>query len=74
MKIVWQYLLYLLRWQMSSFILAPVIGIVNHTSLFGNWNDWKSAIFANLIGGLAFFWIDRIIFNVEKEKKKINKS
>ena len=57
-----RYVLYLLRWQLSSLILAPVIGIVKGTSLLGNASDWVSAIVANLIGGLVFFWIDRLIF------------
>ena len=57
-----RFILYLLRWQLSSFVLAPVIGIVKGTSLFGNASDWKCAIIANLIGGAIFFWIDRLIF------------
>ena len=61
-----QYILYLLRWQLSSVILAPVIGIMKHTSIVGNVSDWVSAIVANLIGGLIFFWVDRLIF---KERK-----
>lgn len=51
-----QYLLYLLRWQSSSLILAPVL------SIFSNQNIWKATIIANLIGGLLFFWIDKYIF------------
>lgn len=52
---------------MSSLILAPVIGIVKGTSLLGNASDWVCAFWANLIGGLLFFWVDRLIF---KDKKK----
>lgn len=51
-----RYFIYLIRWQLSTFILAPVI------ALFSTWNPWLSAMLANLIGGLIFFWIDRYIF------------
>lgn len=50
-----KYILYLLRWQISSPILALCLyyldfGIVLNT------------IIANLIGGIIFFNIDRLIF------------
>ncbi|MCX7615635.1 MAG: hypothetical protein N2Z65_07775 [Clostridiales bacterium] len=51
-----KYALYLFRWQMSTPILAVVI------ALFPVKNEWISAIVANLIGGLIFFWVDRLIF------------
>jgi hypothetical protein len=50
-----QYALYLLRWQASTFILAPVIALLKI-------NPVGQAVIANLIGGLVFFWIDRLIF------------
>ena len=62
-----QYILYLLRWQLSSPILAIVIGIIKGTSVVGTKSDWVCAFWANLIGGLIFFWVDRLIF---KDKKK----
>jgi len=55
-----QYFLYLLRWQASTFILAPVLAIL--TTL----NPWVAASIANLIGGLIFFWIDKFIFKNSK--------
>ena len=62
-----RYGLYLIRWQMSSVILAPVIGIMKGTSIIGTWSDWSAAIVANLIGGAIFFWVDRIIFKGRKK-------
>jgi len=50
-----RYLLYLLRWQLSTPILAMCLMYLQ----FGvTWNT----IVANLIGGLIFFWVDRFIF------------
>ena len=62
-----RYLLYLLRWQLSTPILAPIISLFNKSpSIFGTKDDWIGAIVANLIGGLIFFWVDRFIFNSDK--------
>lgn len=58
-----KYLLYLLRWQLSTPILAICLSFFN----FGNfWNT----VLANLIGGLIFFWVDRLIFGKDKEPAK----
>ena len=54
-----KYLFYLFRWQLSTPILAVVIW------LLVGWNSVVVTIIANLIGGLIFFWVDRIIFKVE---------
>ena len=51
-------LAYLLRWQLSTPILAVVITLT--TPSCGN---LVSTIIANLIGGLIFFKIDQLIFN-----------
>lgn len=51
-----RYICYLLRWQLSTFILAPIIAMLS------NCNAWVAAAVANLIGGLIFFWVDRHIF------------
>ncbi len=51
-----RYGLYLVRWQLSTPILA--ISLVYLASLGRVW----SAVVANLIGGLLFFWVDRFIF------------
>ena len=50
-----RYLLYLLRWQLSTPILAVCLMYLK----FGvTWNT----VAANFIGGLIFFWGDRFIF------------
>ncbi len=45
---------YLFRWQLSGIILAPAIALIGHPI--------AAAIIGNLIGGIIFFWIDRLIF------------
>ena len=58
-----RFLLYLLRWQLSTPILAPVVAFFKHSpNIFGTPEDWIGATVANLIGGSIFFWIDRFIF------------
>ena len=51
-----KYLLYLIRWQLSTPIIAVVLSVLSKM------NPWVATIIANFIGGLLFFWIDRIIF------------
>jgi len=51
-----RYFLYLLRWQLSTPILAGVLVVMASASRL------SSTIVANLIGGLIFFWVDRFIF------------
>ncbi len=51
-----QYILYLIRWQLSTPILAVVL------KLLSNMSTLAATIIANLIGGLIFFWVDKIIF------------
>ena len=53
-----KYVLYLLRWQLSTPILALVLYLLNYNQII-------ETIIANLIGGIIFFWIDKLIF---KEK------
>lgn len=50
-----RYLLYLVRWQLST----PILAICLMYLQFGvTWNT----IIANFIGGLIFFWVDKFIF------------
>jgi len=51
-----KYLLYLLRWQLSTPILAMCVVV------FATFGATVATVLANLIGGLIFFWIDRWIF------------
>ena len=51
-----QYFLYLLRWQMSTPILAIVL------LRLASVNKWTATIIANVVGGLIFFWVNKFIF------------
>lgn len=58
-----RYFLYLIRWQLSTPLLAPIVAYFKHsTSIFGTREDWIAATIANFIGGLIFFWVDSFIF------------
>jgi len=57
MPLLRKYVLYLLRWQMSTPILA--VCVVSFATLGATW----ATVLANFIGGLLFFWVDRWIFN-----------
>lgn len=48
---------------MSSIILAPCL------MLLGFMGEWPATIIANLIGGIVFFGVDKLIFNDKKEDK-----
>ena len=50
-----RFLLYLFRWQLSTPILALVLHLLDT-------NEIIETIIANLIGGIIFFWIDKLIF------------
>jgi hypothetical protein len=52
-------LLYMGRWQLSTFTLAPVIWLL---ALYGITNSWIAAFIGNFIGSLIFFWVDLWIF------------
>jgi len=51
-----KYLFYLIRWQLSTPILAVVLIVL------AKMNTILATVIANLIGGLIFFWVDKIIF------------
>jgi hypothetical protein len=51
-----KYAFYLIRWQLSTPILAIVL------ILLANMPTLMATVIANLIGGLIFFWVDRFIF------------
>ena len=55
-----KFILYLLRWQLSSPILALCLFLLEPVGAF-----WATII-ANLIGGCIFFWVDKKIFKGEK--------
>lgn len=49
-----QYLLYLLRWQLSTPILMIILKILDTNIII-------KTITANLIGGMIFYWVDKKI-------------
>jgi hypothetical protein len=51
-----RYILYLIRWQLSTPILAGVLFVLSQM------DKLTATIIANLIGGLIFFWVDIFIF------------
>lgn len=51
-----RYGLYLVRWQLSTPILAGVL------FMLGGLGNLAATTIANLVGGLIFFWVDRFIF------------
>ncbi len=61
-----KFVLYLIRWQLSTPILAPIVAYYKHSgAMFGTKEDWIAATIANLIGACIFFWVDRFIFKSE---------
>lgn len=56
-----KYIFYLIRWQLSTPILAIVLKLLSNMSTL-----WATVI-ANLIGGLIFFWVDKLIFKKESD-------
>ena len=61
MKLLKRYSLYLLRWQLSTPILAIVLKILSKMSTL------SATIIANFIGGLIFFWVDKLIFKKKSD-------
>ena len=61
MKLFNKYVLYLIRWQLSTPILAVVLSLLSHM------NTLIATIIANFIGGLIFFWVDKFIFKTRSE-------
>ena len=58
-----KYFLYLVRWQLSTPILAVII-------IWLGAGVWQT-IFANFVGGLIFFWVDRWIFRTRAVQRII---
>ena len=55
-----KYIIYLIRWQLSSPILALCL------VWLGGLGTVMATVIANLIGGLIFFWVDKFIFKENK--------
>lgn len=56
-----RFILYLIRWQLSTAILALCLSFLNFSTIV-------NTIIANLIGGIIFFWVDKYIFNKHNNK------
>lgn len=65
-----QIILYLLRWQLSTPILALCLVFLDKLGAV------PATIIANLIGGLIFYWVDKLIFKGggNGDKKANNKT
>ena len=61
MKLAKKYFLYLVRWQLSTPILAIVL------KLLADMDTLWATVIANFIGGLIFFWVDKIIFKKKSD-------
>lgn len=59
-----KFILYLIRWQLSTPILA--LAMVAFVEL----GTWWATFFANLIGGCLFYFVDKRILGVDKINKK----
>ena len=57
MQLARKYALYLVRWQLSTPILAVCVA-----AFIATLGATGSTVLANLVGGLIFFWVDRWIF------------
>lgn len=64
-----RYALYLGRWQLSTFILAPCVALFKHSpSIWGTPEDWIAASVSNLIGGMIFFFLLTDLYSNDKIK------
>lgn len=55
-----RYGLYLIRWQLSTPILAGVLYVLS------TMDKVSATVIANLIGGLIFYWVDMFIFTSDR--------
>lgn len=55
-----RFILYLIRWQLSTPILALCLHLLNFDTL-------TNTIIANLIGGIIFYFVDKRIFKGENK-------
>jgi len=63
---LFRYGVYILRWQLFTPILAAVVGFTSKKLGYG---FLLGAAIANLIGGLVFFWVDRLIFRSKVKRE-----
>ena len=65
MKERYKFILYLIRWQLSTPILALCLSVFNFNTII-------NTIIANLIGGAIFYWVDKFIFKENKNEGEID--
>ena len=59
-----KFILYHIRWQLSTPILAPIVSLfTNHGDTLFAKDALLGAIVANVMGASIFFWVDKIIFH-----------
>jgi membrane protein YqaA with SNARE-associated domain len=56
-----KFITYLIRWQLSTIILAPCIWLLPYNILI-------KTIISNLIGGIIFWWFDKWLFQKDKRR------
>ena len=61
-----KYLMYIVRWQLSTPILYVVIWL-----LTGLIDALWITVIANFIGALIFFWVDKVIFRKARSKNPL---
>ena len=52
-----RFLIYLIRWQISGIVLYPALLFILPLT-----NELWATVFANLIGGCVFYFVDKKIF------------
>ena len=63
-----KFVLYLCRWELSTFILAPCI------AWLGFMGEWPAAIIANAIGAIIMYPVDKFIFSSGHKKIRQDKN
>lgn len=66
-SLIKKYALYLVRWQLSTPILAICL------TWLGGLGEWPATILANLIGAILMYPIDNLIFSGDRKKNRRGK-
>lgn len=64
MKNKYRFIAYLIRWQLSTPILAICLSFLKFPIVI-------NTIVANLIGGILFYWVDKYIFNKKEVENNV---
>lgn len=63
-----KFILYLVRWQLST----PILALVSFL-LYKYLGDFSTAVIANLIGGCIFYKVDKWLFKRQNKNKSNDK-